>query len=102
MAIEDYEQQVRDLAATKANLLNLLNVIIMGAGGRIEIRTALIADQRGYPVHVDTLPPDPEVAGSEGMVVLTLDGWKPPQKQTNGAAERLKDRGLWLPGQEDR
>ncbi len=94
--IKVLEEQVRGLAQAKAHLLDLLNVIIMGAGGRVEVPFGKVQDQRGHPVHVDTLPPDPERPGAEGRVVLTLEGWRPP----TDAAERMREHGLWLPGQE--
>ena len=50
-------------------------------------------------MQVDTIAPDPEVAGSEGKVVLELKGWEQPEEpKDDGLAERMRERGMWLPG----
>ena len=98
-AFEAYREQIKGLTTAKESLLDIINAILSVHGNRIEVPLSKIEESKRRPVQVDIVPPDPEVAGSETTYVITLEGIE-PKPGDDDLRERMKARGLWIPGAE--
>jgi hypothetical protein len=97
--IEALTTQVEQLVTAKESLLDIINLIVLDAGGRVEVPLTVIEGHHRRKVTVDVIRPDPETAGDTGHYVIMLEGYK-PEEEVKAVAKRMKDLGIWIPGQE--
>jgi hypothetical protein len=58
-------------------LLSVLNIVLLREGGSISVPAEFVSDAPPRNVHMEVVPPDPDVAGSQAHYVLTLEGVEP-------------------------
>lgn len=99
-AFDDYKRQIAALTDEKGELLDMLNALLIEHDGVVRIPVKTVQDARRHVVDVTVIPPEPDTAGSEAMYEFRLRGYEPPAETEKDVKERLKERGLWLPGEE--
>lgn len=88
---EELERETR----AKESLLDILNAILSTGDGTVVIPAAKVQASRRHSVQVEVTPADPDVAGSEMVYVITLEGYVPPKVEK--APSVLERIGLWVP-----
>jgi len=89
--VEDLKKQIVGLTDAKAALLDIINALVVTGGGKVIVPMSALEGHNRRQVQVQAMPDD-------GHYVVTLEGYDPPPK--DDVAKRMKERGLWLPGQD--
>ena len=93
----EHEAELATQVKAKDALLDMVNLLLTREGGRIVIPATEVEAATRHHIDIKVEPPDPEVAGSETMYVITLEGYTPPPPAPMGVKDRMKAAGIWLP-----
>ena len=96
-------EQARQLeaeVAAKDSLLDIVNLLLAREGGSVTVPTVEVQAATRHDINVKVVPPDPEVAGSQGRYVISLKDFTPEPPPDKSLTERMKAHGLWLPGRD--
>lgn len=91
------EEQVTAMQKASDALLSVLNIVLLREGGSISVPAEFVSDAPPRNVHMEVVPPDPDVAGSQAQYVLTLEGVAPAPKPAPKAPSVLERIGFMLP-----